>query len=117
MDATYNKHYIRVDAEERVVIGFSDAFATPQDGDICINEQDGYQFRLFPNGEENPLLTDTTGAHLWRWEKGVIRAATPDELETERAEFLQPSTPPTLDQRTAALEAAMLAMMGGGLDV
>ena len=52
----YNKHYITVDERSRIVNGFSDAFRKPSETDICINEQGGYQFRLFPGGEENPAL-------------------------------------------------------------
>ena len=46
MDEYYNKHYIRVDDDGRIIHGFSDAFEQPHDGDVCINEQGGYQFRL-----------------------------------------------------------------------
>ena len=51
-------HYITVDAQGCITSGFSDAFREPSETDICINERGGYQFRLFPTGEENPLLFD-----------------------------------------------------------
>jgi len=67
MDEFYNKHYIRTDENDNIVKGFSDAFEQSQDGDICINEQGGYQFRLVPGGEENPPLFDDEGNPLYRW--------------------------------------------------
>ena len=36
MTEFYNKHYIRLDGNV-VIKGFSDAFETPLDTDICIN--------------------------------------------------------------------------------
>lgn len=63
----YNKHYIRADNENKILYGFSDAFEQPQEGDICINEQGSYQFRLVPGGEENPQLFDEEGNPLYRW--------------------------------------------------
>lgn len=103
----YNKHYIGTGTQGRIISGFSDAFEAPQDGDICINEQGGYQFRLFPNGEENPPLTDMAGAHLWRWENGVVRVATLDELEAERAELAAAHPAPPPDPRDLAITQLM----------
>ena len=73
MDDFYNKHFIRTDSESNIIKGFSDAFEQPQDGDICINGQGGYQFRLVPGGEENPLLFDEDShpLYLWNGEKAV----------------------------------------------
>ena len=70
----YDKHYIRTDEDGQIIKGFSDAFEQPQEGDICINEQGGYQFRLMPGGEENPPLLDDEGNPLYRWnrEKAVL---------------------------------------------
>ena len=67
MDEYYHRHYIRIDADGRIVKGFSDAFEQPQEGDICTNEQGGYQFRLEPGGQENPLLRDDDGKLLYFW--------------------------------------------------
>lgn len=87
MDSFYNKHFITV-LNGRIMDGFSDAFRKPRAGDICINEHGGYQFRLFPGGEENPPLTDMlTGCHLYRYEGGQIRKATDAELAAELAEI------------------------------
>ncbi len=88
----YYKHYItfRPSSKEGVALvldGFSTAFKQPQTSDICINEQGGYQFRLFPGGEENPPLTNLTGCHLYRYEGGQIRKATDAEIAAELAEI------------------------------
>ena len=89
----FNNHYVTLDADNRIIDGFSDAFKQPQDGDICINEKGGYQFRLFPNGEENPPLIDFNGCHLYRHESGQIRTATEAELAAELAE-IEANRPP-----------------------
>lgn len=99
MSEFYNKHYITVD-KGRIINGFSDAFRQPQNGDICINEQGGYQFRLFPSGEENPPMTDDNGCHLYRYEGGQVRKATHAELAAELAEIqaAQPPRKPTFEE-------------------
>ncbi len=83
----YNKHYIQIDTKGKILRGFSDAFWRPQEGDICINEQGGYQFRIFPGGEENPPITNMQGCHIWRYENGQVRASTAEELAAEEAEL------------------------------
>lgn len=73
MEKFYNKHYIRIREDGCIVDGFSDAFREPTDTDICINEQGGYQFRLFPGGEENPSLFEWDGmVPLYKWEGGEV---------------------------------------------
>ena len=69
----YYKHYIRIDEDNNIIKGFSDAFEQPQADDICINEQGGYQFRLEPGGEENPLLYTMDGIPLYRWDGTVVK--------------------------------------------
>lgn len=80
----YNKHYITTDVQGRITDGWSDGPHRDRDtnGTICINEKGGYQFRLFPGGEENPSLTTIDGVPLYRWDgkKAVQRA---DEEITE----------------------------------
>lgn len=68
----YNKHYIRIDNENNIVHGFSDAFEQPQEGDILINEQGGRQFEFYINGNiylgANPSLRDFDGKFLYKWD-------------------------------------------------
>ena len=105
MDAFYNKHYIAVDNQNRIVGGFSDAFRQPTETDICINEQGGYQFRLFPNGEENPCLFDWDGMiPLFKYKNGQVVKRTEEEIEADRAVLPVPETKPTAEERIAELE-------------
>ena len=106
MDMFYNKHYITLDERNRIVGGFSDAFRQPTDTDICINEQGGYRFRLFPNGEENPCLFDWNGMiPLYKYEGGKVVKRTEEEIEADRAEIPEEEPVPTVDERVSALES------------
>lgn len=75
----YNKHYIRVE-NTLVVKGFSDAFETPLETDICINEKGGRHFTI--NGEINPSLYDENGCHVYRYDT-ELRKSTEEELAFE----------------------------------
>ena len=91
-DIIYYSHYIRIDSESRVIHRFSDAFEQPKPGDICINEQGGYQFRLFPGGEENPPLRDEYGVPLYKWVGATVVKRSSQELEADRPEPIEPPT-------------------------
>lgn len=85
----YNKHYITVDEQNRIVNGFSDAFRQPTETDICINDQGGYQFRLFPGGEENPPLYEFEHmVPLYKWEAARWSPYLPPQREHNRLLFL-----------------------------
>lgn len=107
----YNKHYITVDDQNRIVNGFSDAFRQPTETDICINEQGGYQFRLFPGGEENPPLHEWQHMiPLYKYENGEIVKRTEEEIEADIAALPTPEEQPTqLDMIEA--QVAYTAMM------
>lgn len=100
MDELYNNHYITLDKQRRIVDGFSDAFRQPADTDICINEQGGYQFRLYPDGAENPALFERE-IPLYKYEDGEIVRRTAEELEADRA--AKPAPEPTADELINAL--------------
>ena len=102
---SYYRHYITA-TNGRITDGFSSAFRQAQENDFCINEHGGYQFRLFPDGEENPSLTNFNGCHLYRYENGQIRKATDAEIAAELAEIEanMPPTPPTPDEQIATLQ-------------
>lgn len=85
----FNKHYIIVDGRDRIVDGFSDAFRKPSETDICINEKGGYQFRLFPNGEENPSLFEEHGVPIYRYD-GSVAERTSEEIESDIVSILAP---------------------------
>lgn len=103
-----NRHYICVDAQDRITDGWSDGVFPARDasGAILLREDGGYQFRLFPGGEENPTLTDETGAHLWRYGNGQVRESAGEELEAERQELeaARPPVPVPLESRVEAVE-------------
>lgn len=104
----YHKHYIRIREDGCIVDGFSDAFREPKDTDICINEKGGYQFRLFPGGEENPCLFDWPDRiPLYKYENGEVLRRSEEEIEAERAAIVRPVPPPTDKERITALEEAL----------
>ena len=111
MDEFYNKHYIRIREDGCIVDGFSDAFRQPAMDAICIHEQGGYQFRLFPGGEENPALFDWESMiPLYKYEGGEVVKRTEEEMETEKAAIpVTPPQPTQLDRVEA--QATYTAMM------
>jgi len=84
MEEFYNKHYILTDNQGRIVSGWSDGPHPGRGtaGVICINEQGGYQFRLFPGGEENPALHTVDGVPLYKWENGQAVQRTEGSRQT-----------------------------------
>lgn len=104
----YNKHYIAVDERNRIVNGFSDAFRQPSATDICINDQGGYQFRLFPDGVENPALFDWNGVPvpLYKWENGEVVKRTAEEIEADRVDAPDPEPTKTTEERLSELETS-----------
>ena len=84
----FNKHYIRVE-NTIVVKGFSDAFETPFETDICINEKGGRHFEI--DGEINPSLFNEDGIHIYRYDT-KLRKATDEEINSEY-ESIKPEEP------------------------
>lgn len=104
MEEFYNKHYISVDEHGRIVEGFSDAFHHPSATDICINDQGGYQFRLFPDGEENPFLFDSEHMiPLYKYENGEVKNRSDEEIEADIAALPVEDDSPTEEEDTAAM--------------
>ena len=65
--------------------GTNTADSDTQDA-ICINEQGGYQFRLFPGGEENPLLYTDGWVPLYKWDGQEVQKRTEEEIAEDWAE-------------------------------
>ena len=99
----YNKHFIKCREDGCIIDGFSDAFRQPAEDDICINEQGGYQFRLFQGGEENPALYTMGGIPRYRWDGSAAVLRTEEELEADRA--ARPAPPPTTEEVLLELAA------------
>lgn len=95
MDNRYNKHYIAVDAQGRITSGWSDGPFRDKDttNAICINEQGGYQFRLFPDGEENPQLLSMLGIPLYKYVDGEVVQRSQEELDADYDEMAQREVP------------------------
>lgn len=109
MKEYYNKHYITVDETGRITDGFSDAFRQPSETDICINEQGGYQFRLFPGGEENPALHEYRYMiPLYKWENDAVTERTEAEIEADIAALPKPDPDAISDSE------ALRIITGGG---
>lgn len=87
MDEFYNKHYITVDGKNRILSGWSDGPHPDRDtaGAVLLTDKGGYQFRLRPDGEENPMLADMDGVPLYKLEDGYPVRRTGEEIEADRA--------------------------------
>lgn len=122
----YNKHYIRTNDQSHIVDGFSDAFREPTENDICINEQGGYQFRLFPSGEENPPLFDGLYIPIYKYINNEIVEVTAEEkaaIVAEREEAARAAEQERIanDPTTLAMEMAVdhelrLSMLEMGIE-
>lgn len=95
MDEFYSRHYITTDAQGRVTDGWSDGPHPSRDTTdaICINEKGGYQFCLFPDGEENPALSEEDGIPLYKWDGEWVVRRSDEELAADRAAV--PAPPPS----------------------
>lgn len=107
----YSKHYITTDTQGRITAGWSDGPQRDRDtaGAVCINEQGGYQFRLFPGGEENPPLRTADGIPLWRWDGERVVPRAGEEIAADRLPGLKPAK---LSELSAACNAAITAGCG-----
>lgn len=108
MDEFYNKHYITVDDAGRILSGWSDGPHPDRDtaGSVLLTDKGGYQFRLWPDGEENPMLADMDGIPLYKLEDGYPVRRTGEEIEADRAELSVPEVKPTMEERVASLETS-----------
>lgn len=103
----YNKHYIEVDSQGRITDGWSDAIFPNRDTTdaVCINEQAGYQFRLFPGGQENPSLYEWEHmVPLYKWDGQNVVERSADEINADIEGIPTPEAQPTTEERLKALE-------------
>ena len=112
MKIYYNKHYITTGPGGLITDGWSDG---PHGGPfspaaICINDHGGYQFRLTPDGEENPPLYTMDGIPLYRWDGESVIPRTEAEIEADRAALPEP--PPSAQEQLRA-DVDYIAAMGG----
>ena len=78
MDGLNFKHYITTDEQGQITDGWSDGPFPDRDtaGAILLTERGGYQFRLGPDGVENPPLKDENAAPRYRWDGEKITEVT-----------------------------------------
>lgn len=114
-EPVYNRHYIITDAQGCVIDGWSDGPHPDRDtaGAICINDQGGYQFRLAPDGEENPPLYTMDGIPLYKWDREQVIVRTEEEIAADRAAILEP--PPSQQEQLRADVDFLAAMQGVSL--
>lgn len=103
------KHYIVTDDDGRVLRGFSDDFEQPGTEAVCICEDGGRHFELF--GIANPPLIDMRGIPKYKLVDGSMVERSQEEMD---ADVIQIPSPPTLEERTSALESALLEIVTGG---
>lgn len=110
MEEHYNNHYVTVDDQGRVTDGWSDGPFPGKDtaGAVCITQQGGYQFRLTPEGEENPALYTRDGIPRYKLAAGQVEARSEAELADDRAALPVPG--PTAAERLEA-QVTYTAMM------
>ena len=106
------KHYIISDESGRVLRGFSDDFEQPDANSICICEDGGRHFEL--NGVINPPMTDYNGTPLYKFDSGVVISRSRPELDADIPATTPSPATPSIEDRTAALESALLELILGG---
>ena len=102
MNEFYNRHYIITDAQGLITNGWSDGPHPDRDTSsaILLNPQGGYQFRITPDGEENPPLYTMDSIPLYRWDGSSVIPRTEEEIEADRAAIPEP--PPSALDRVEA---------------
>lgn len=110
--AFYNLHYILTRPDGAIIDTWSDGPHPEKNttNAICINEQGGYQFRLYPDGEENPPIYDMDGVPLYKWDGSQVVPRTEEEIEADLAAI--PAPPPSAQEQLRADVDFLSAMMG-----
>lgn len=102
-----NRHYIRADAEGRVLEGWSDGPIPGRDteGAVLLRSGGGYQFWLADDEIENPPILTEDGIPMYRWDGERVLERTEEEIAADRA--LLPPAPKSPEERLDAIEAAI----------
>ncbi len=103
------------DEQNRIISTWSDGPHPDRDttNAIRINDKGGYQFRLFPDGEENPAIYTMDGIPLYKWDGEKVVLRTSEEIEADRAAIPEP--PPSELERIRADVDFLAAMQGVSL--
>lgn len=99
-----SRHYIRTDERGRILDAWSDGPFPERDAEdaICIEENGGYQFCLFPGGEENPQMFTEDDVPLYAWDGVQVVERLQEEIESDRAALPEITPPPTEQERLRA---------------
>lgn len=117
-DHNYN-HYIQIDVMSYIRSGWSDGPYPEIDISDAISIGVGsYQFRLFPDGEENPNLFTHDMIPLYKWDGTQVVVRSEEEIEADRAELAanQPVSEPTEQEKIRADLDYVMLMMGMDVD-
>lgn len=108
----YNHHYIATRPDGAITDAWSDGPHRNKSTEnaICINEQGGYQFRLMPDGEENPPIFTEDGIPLYKWDGSQVVPRSEAEIEADRAAI--PIPPPSTQEQLRADVDFIAAMTG-----
>lgn len=112
MNEYYNNHYITTDPEGRITSGWSTGPLPGRDTSsaVLLTDQGGYQFRLAPDGEENPSLLTEDGIPLYRWDGEQVVRRSEEEVQADRAAL--PAPAPSEQERLQADVDFLLALEG-----
>ena len=103
------KHYVITDGTGFVLRGFSDDFEQPNAEAVCINDDGGRHFEL--DGVINPQMTNCNGVPLYKCDGAKVIVRTQEELDADKPVVF---AVPTIEERTSALESALLELVLGG---
>lgn len=108
----YNRHYIVTRSDGSIIDTWSDGPHPEKNTSdaICISEQGSYQFRLYPDGEENPPIYDMDGIPIYKWDGEQVIPRTEKEIEADRAAI--PASPPSAQEQLRADVDFIAAMTG-----
>lgn len=91
------KHYVRTDATDIVIHGFSSGFETPEPTDICIDENARRHFTLQLRNERLQCK--------YKWQSGALVERSQEELDAEWA--ARPVAQMTPEEKIAVLTAKL----------
>ncbi|MBU7316237.1 hypothetical protein [Paenibacillus oleatilyticus] len=91
------KHYLRTDAADLVIHGFSSAFEIPERTDICIDENAGRHFTIQLRNERLQCK--------YKWLSGELAERSQEELDAEWA--ARPVAQMTPEEKIASLTAQL----------
>lgn len=95
------KHYIRIDANNIITYGFSNAFESPLEGDIPLQGEQGRHFTI--------TLRNDRGQFKYKLVSGMFVERSQQELEEEWN--ARPPQPPTLEEQVQALQAVINSLL------